>query len=166
MERHHGLCTTFPHTSLKYSFIPLIDTFLRTLICADASAPRQAYETKIAGSMTLTQTHLDKLHQEISKTLEKITAREKHMNKQLEGTINEFRVEHDKLAAKKEQYVSFWFEKWPFGAFVASHARFPPRVRLRRRCVCCWMQHSHMSIPDQLHTSTQSGTKVLPLTHI
>jgi len=64
----------------------------------------KAYETKIAGSMTVTQTHLDKLHQEISKTLEKITAREKHMNKQLEGTINEFRVEHDKLAAKKEQY--------------------------------------------------------------
>jgi len=64
----------------------------------------KAYETKIAGSMSVTQAHLDKLHQEISKTLEKITGREKHMNKQLEGTIEEFRTEHDKLAAKKEQY--------------------------------------------------------------
>lgn len=62
------------------------------------------YQAQIDGSMKDTHTHLDKLHSEISKTLEKIEAREKYVNKQLENLINDFRQEHDKLHSKQEQY--------------------------------------------------------------
>lgn len=41
------------------------------------------YQSQIDGSMKETHTHLDKLHSEISKTLEKIEAREKFVNHNL-----------------------------------------------------------------------------------
>ncbi|CAH3190534.1 unnamed protein product [Porites evermanni] len=48
--------------------------------------------------------HLDKLHHEISRTLEKIGSREKYINNQLEHLLQEFRSLQDTLAETKERY--------------------------------------------------------------
>jgi len=44
------------------------------------------------------QGQLDKLHNEIRRTLEKISSREKYINNQLENHIAEFRNAQDQLA--------------------------------------------------------------------
>jgi estrogen-related receptor beta like 1 len=48
---------------------------------------REGIET----SLTETRVHLDKLHDEISHTLEKIGSREKYLNNQLEHLLTDFR---------------------------------------------------------------------------
>nr|XP_002121351.1 intraflagellar transport protein 57 homolog [Ciona intestinalis] len=47
---------------------------------------------------------LDKLHDEIQRTLEKILSREKYINNQLEHHVQEYRSAQDKLAHAKEKY--------------------------------------------------------------
>ncbi|XP_066926429.1 intraflagellar transport protein 57 homolog [Clytia hemisphaerica] len=64
----------------------------------------QQYSTGISQTLQETQTQLDKLHQEISKTLEKVASREKYINNQLEGKIQDFRSKQDNLAVLKEKY--------------------------------------------------------------
>jgi len=64
----------------------------------------QSYSNGIKHTLTDTHTQLDKLHEEISKTLEKISSREKYINNQLEGKIQDYRSDQDKLAAIKEKY--------------------------------------------------------------
>ncbi len=49
----------------------------------------------IETSLKDTQVHLDKLYNEITRTLEKIGSREKYLNNQLEHHLQEFR--YDKL---------------------------------------------------------------------
>ncbi|XP_013389445.1 intraflagellar transport protein 57 homolog [Lingula anatina] len=58
----------------------------------------------IETSLTETKTHLDKLHDEITRTLEKIGSREKYINNQLEHLLNEFRSMQDQAAETKERY--------------------------------------------------------------
>ncbi|XP_074652911.1 intraflagellar transport protein 57 homolog [Tubulanus polymorphus] len=58
----------------------------------------------IETSLTETKTHLDKLHDEITRTLEKIGSREKYINTQLEQSLQEFRHMQDRLAETKERY--------------------------------------------------------------
>ncbi|XP_077985611.1 intraflagellar transport protein 57 homolog [Glandiceps talaboti] len=58
----------------------------------------------IGQSLSETKGHLDKLHGEISRTLEKINSREKYINNQLEHLLGEFRHMQDSLAEAKEQY--------------------------------------------------------------
>lgn len=58
----------------------------------------------IEQSLSHTRGHLDKLHSEISRTLEKITSREKYINNQLEHFLGDFRHMQDSLAEVKEQY--------------------------------------------------------------
>ncbi|XP_078590345.1 intraflagellar transport protein 57 homolog [Branchiostoma floridae x Branchiostoma japonicum] len=58
----------------------------------------------IEHSLTETRGHLDKLHQEITRTLEKIGSREKYINNQLESFLQEFRAMQDQLAQAKEKY--------------------------------------------------------------
>ncbi|PVD36042.1 hypothetical protein C0Q70_03012 [Pomacea canaliculata] len=48
--------------------------------------------------------HLDKLHDEISHTLEKIASREKYLNNQLENLLQDFRMAQDQLAETREKY--------------------------------------------------------------
>ncbi|XP_065888739.1 intraflagellar transport protein 57 homolog [Dysidea avara] len=62
------------------------------------------YSSGIDNSLSQTKLHLDKLYQEISKTLEKISSREKYINSQLEHQITEYRLTQNKLAAAKERY--------------------------------------------------------------
>ncbi|CAD5111160.1 DgyrCDS496 [Dimorphilus gyrociliatus] len=54
--------------------------------------------------MSETKLQLDKLHDEITKTLEKIGSREKYINNQLEHLLVEFRTMQDRLAETKEKY--------------------------------------------------------------
>nr|KAG5696144.1 hypothetical protein BaRGS_026503 [Batillaria attramentaria] len=58
----------------------------------------------IETSLTETKVHLDKLHDEISHTLEKIASREKYLNNQLEHLLQDFRMAQDQLAETKEKY--------------------------------------------------------------
>lgn len=58
----------------------------------------------IETSLTETKSYLDKLHDEITRTLEKINSREKYINNQLEHLLVEFRGAQDSLAETKERY--------------------------------------------------------------
>lgn len=58
----------------------------------------------IETSLTDSRAHLDKLQDEISRTLEKIASREKYINSQLEHLLMNFRSVQDALAETKEKY--------------------------------------------------------------
>ncbi|KAJ7323375.1 Intraflagellar transport protein 57 [Desmophyllum pertusum] len=86
--------------------LPLLKVHIRT----DNKDWRTHYEQMqqhsegIKSSLTETKGHLDKLHHEISRTLEKISSREKYINNQLEHLLQEFRSLQDSLAETKERY--------------------------------------------------------------
>ncbi|KAK3107866.1 hypothetical protein FSP39_023899, partial [Pinctada imbricata] len=58
----------------------------------------------IETSLTETKSYLDKLHDEITRTLEKINSREKYINNQLEHLLAEFRAAQEQLSETKERY--------------------------------------------------------------
>ena len=58
----------------------------------------------IEDALDTTRVHLDRLHGDIARTLEKISSREKYLNGQLEAPLQELRQLTDSLAATKEQY--------------------------------------------------------------
>ncbi|KAK3758581.1 hypothetical protein RRG08_041232 [Elysia crispata] len=62
------------------------------------------HHTGIESSLTESRVHLDKLQNEVSRTLEKIASREKYINSQLEGLLGAFRQAQDALAETKEKY--------------------------------------------------------------
>lgn len=62
------------------------------------------YHDGIKNILSDTKGYLDKLHQEIAKTLEKISSREKYINQQLEGQVQTFRTTQDQLAQVREKF--------------------------------------------------------------
>ncbi|XP_013855995.1 intraflagellar transport protein 57 homolog, partial [Austrofundulus limnaeus] len=58
----------------------------------------------IKTSLTETKGHLDKLQDDIGRTLEKVGSREKYINNQLELLIQEYRGAQAKLSEAKERY--------------------------------------------------------------
>ena len=64
------------------------------------------YQNSINESLTVTKSYLEKLYDEISKTLEKIGSREKYINTQLEEPMSGLRNYQDKLAEIKDTYKS------------------------------------------------------------
>ena len=64
------------------------------------------YQNSINESLTETKSYLEKLYDEISKTLEKIASREKYINTQLEEPMVGLRNYQDKLAEIKDTYKS------------------------------------------------------------
>ncbi|XP_072271304.1 intraflagellar transport protein 57 homolog isoform X2 [Pyxicephalus adspersus] len=58
----------------------------------------------IETSLKETKGYLDKLHSEVSKTLEKVSSREKYINNQLDPLIQEYRTAQAQLSELKEQY--------------------------------------------------------------
>ena len=58
----------------------------------------------IDASLKDTKSYLDKLYNEITRTLEKIGSREKYINNQLEPHLHEFRAMQDQLAETRERY--------------------------------------------------------------
>ncbi len=63
-----------------------------------------SYRNGIEEALNTTKAHLDRLHADIGRTLEKISSREKYLNSQLEAPLADFRQLTDQLAATKEQY--------------------------------------------------------------
>eukprot|EP00051_Salpingoeca_urceolata_P027961 m.484219 g.484219 ORF g.484219 m.484219 type:complete len:420 (-) comp23254_c0_seq1:33-1292(-) len=64
----------------------------------------QQHHTAIQSSLVDTKGQLDRLHTEISRTLEKIGSREKYVNTQLDSLLQEYRVQQDSLAGTTERY--------------------------------------------------------------
>lgn len=62
------------------------------------------HKVGIESSLVETKSHLDKLHDEIGRTLEKISSREKYINNQLEHLVQQYRTAQDQLAQTKEKY--------------------------------------------------------------
>ena len=62
------------------------------------------YRDGIEQALESTKSQLDKLHTDVSRTLEKISSREKYLNSQLEAPLADLRQLQDNLAATKEQY--------------------------------------------------------------
>uniref|UniRef100_A0A3P8S042 Intraflagellar transport protein 57 homolog n=1 Tax=Amphiprion percula TaxID=161767 RepID=A0A3P8S042_AMPPE len=58
----------------------------------------------IKSSLKEAKTYLDKLQEDIGKTLEKVSSREKYINNQLEHLIQEYRSAQTKLSEAKERY--------------------------------------------------------------
>lgn len=58
----------------------------------------------IQSSLKEAKTHLDKLQEDIGKTLEKVSSREKYINNQLEHLIQDYRNAQAKLSEAKERY--------------------------------------------------------------
>jgi estrogen-related receptor beta like 1 len=62
------------------------------------------YQDSIDESLRETKSYLEKLYDEISKTLEKIASREKYINSQLDEPMQNLRNYQDKLTEIKETY--------------------------------------------------------------
>ncbi|KYO22515.1 intraflagellar transport 57-like protein [Alligator mississippiensis] len=58
----------------------------------------------IESALKETRGYLDKLQNEISRTLEKVSSREKYINNQLEHLVQEYRVAQAQLSEAKEKY--------------------------------------------------------------
>ncbi|XP_076296741.1 intraflagellar transport 57 [Lasioglossum baleicum] len=64
----------------------------------------QQLRTNIASNLTGTKGQLDKLHGELSNTLDKIRTRESYLNRQLEPILKEYQILQEELSKVKEQY--------------------------------------------------------------
>nr|XP_057924788.1 intraflagellar transport protein 57 homolog isoform X2 [Doryrhamphus excisus] len=62
------------------------------------------HQDGIQFSLQEAKSYLDKVQEDISKTLEKVSSREKYINKQLEDVISEYRNAQAKLSEVKERY--------------------------------------------------------------
>ncbi|XP_061484097.1 intraflagellar transport protein 57 homolog isoform X1 [Rhineura floridana] len=62
------------------------------------------HQDGIESALKDTRGYLDKLHSEISRTLEKVTSREKYINNQLEHLVQEYRSAQALLSEAKEKY--------------------------------------------------------------
>ncbi|XP_076155950.1 intraflagellar transport protein 57 homolog [Alosa pseudoharengus] len=62
------------------------------------------HQDGIKSSLKEAKSYLDKLQEDISKTLEKVTSREKYLNTQLEHLITEYRTAQSQLSQAKELY--------------------------------------------------------------
>ncbi len=83
------------------------------------------YRSGIEEALVTTRVHLDKLHGDIARTLEKISSREKYLNSQLEAPLAELRTLSDSLAAAKEQYRQERYLEGGKGYFFFALG-FPP----------------------------------------
>ncbi|XP_053981043.1 intraflagellar transport protein 57 homolog [Hylaeus volcanicus] len=62
------------------------------------------FHTNISTNLTGTKSQLDKLHIDISNTLDKIKTRESYLNRQLEPILKEYQTLQEELSKIKEQY--------------------------------------------------------------
>lgn len=65
-----------------------------------------SYQESIEESLKETKNYLEKLYDDISKTLEKISSREKYINSQLDGPMNDLRRFQEELNSIKDTYRS------------------------------------------------------------
>ncbi|XP_044254951.1 intraflagellar transport protein 57 homolog [Tribolium madens] len=62
------------------------------------------YKSNVDSSLGGVKTQLEKLHKEISVTLDKIGNREKYLNRELENNLDEYRMLQDQLSKIKDAY--------------------------------------------------------------
>lgn len=62
------------------------------------------YKSNVDGSLSIAKNQLEKLHREISSTLDKISNKEKHLNRELESELEEYRILQDQLSKVKDAY--------------------------------------------------------------
>lgn len=60
--------------------------------------------TNIASNLSGTKAHLNKIHNDIGNTLDKIKTRETYLNRQLEPSLTDYRSLQEELSKVKEQY--------------------------------------------------------------
>lgn len=65
-----------------------------------------SYQESIEESLKETKNYLEKLYDDISKTLEKISSREKYINSQLDGPMSDLRRFQEELNSIKDTYRS------------------------------------------------------------
>jgi estrogen-related receptor beta like 1 len=66
----------------------------------------QEHKAGIEANLKDTRGQLDKFHVDVSRTLEKISTREKYLNNQLEHLLVEFRNAQDRVAEARQHYSS------------------------------------------------------------
>ncbi|XP_065159076.1 intraflagellar transport protein 57 homolog [Atheta coriaria] len=64
------------------------------------------YRGTIDNTLSGTKSSLEKIHKNISNTLEKVNNREKYLNRELEPTLETFRTQQDQLSKVKENYAA------------------------------------------------------------
>lgn len=64
------------------------------------------YKSNVDSSLGVVRTQLEKLHKDISITLDKIGNREKYLNRELENNLDEYRMLQDQLSKIKDAYKS------------------------------------------------------------
>ncbi|EFA02064.2 Intraflagellar transport protein 57 homolog-like Protein [Tribolium castaneum] len=62
------------------------------------------YKVSVDSSLGVVKTQLEKLHKEISQTLDKIASREKFLNRELENNLDEYRMLQDQLSKIRDAY--------------------------------------------------------------
>ncbi|KAL3269122.1 hypothetical protein HHI36_008203 [Cryptolaemus montrouzieri] len=62
------------------------------------------YKSSIDQSMPLAKSQLEKLHKQITLTVDKIGNREKYLNRELDSILDEYRQQLDELSKVKEEY--------------------------------------------------------------
>lgn len=64
----------------------------------------KTYKNTIEQSLSGTKLQLQKMHKDIKTTMEKIESREKYLNKDLDGVLEEYRLLQDQHSKIKEEY--------------------------------------------------------------
>ncbi|CAH1174173.1 unnamed protein product [Phaedon cochleariae] len=64
----------------------------------------KTFQSSIEECLTPTKSQLEKLHKEISSTLQKVGNREKYFNRELESVLEEYRTQQDQLSKLKDNY--------------------------------------------------------------
>ncbi|XP_019875718.2 intraflagellar transport protein 57 homolog [Aethina tumida] len=64
------------------------------------------HKNNIELTLNPTKTHLEKLHKDISSTLDKVGSREKYLNRELEDTLQQYRLLQDQLSQVRDKYKS------------------------------------------------------------
>jgi estrogen-related receptor beta like 1 len=62
------------------------------------------YKSSVDSSLGVVKTQLEKLHKEISMTLDKVGNREKYLNRELENQLDDYRMLQDQLSKIKDAY--------------------------------------------------------------
>ena len=63
-----------------------------------------SHQKSIEEALKETSSQLSRLHDDIRRTLEKVTSRENYINNHLDQPLSNFRMSQDRLAEVKEQY--------------------------------------------------------------
>lgn len=64
----------------------------------------QKHQASVKTEFANVRPYIENMSQEIARTFDRIEARERHINQQLEGLLNQYRSQQDNLAEATEKY--------------------------------------------------------------